>query len=65
MADFVNFDQICLDLQAGVDAAPSKLGFATTFVDANDRDYVFQKAPLLDIRVSRMDPEQISNQTCY
>jgi hypothetical protein len=65
MADFINFDQICLDLQTGVQQAPSQLGFANVFVDANDRDYVFQNFPLLDIRVKRMDPQQITNQTYY
>jgi hypothetical protein len=60
---FLNYTQIVDDLKAAVDLAD--LGFATTFANAGDRDFSFQNAPLLDIRVKQGNPTPITNQSYY
>lgn len=62
-AAFVDYDQIQLDFQAAVQGA--SLGFESVLLDANDRDYLIDKMPLLDIRIKGMDPTAITNATYY
>jgi hypothetical protein len=63
VTDFIDYDQIQLDFQAAVEGA--NLGFESVLLDANDRDYLIDKMPLLDIRIKGMAPEGITNATYY
>lgn len=63
MADFIDYDQITLDLAAGIQAAD--LGFVTVLNDANDRDFLIDKMPLLDIRIKQMNPDARTNTSYY
>jgi hypothetical protein len=55
VTDFIDYDQIQLDFQAAVEGA--NLGFESVLLDANDRDYLIDNMPLLDIRFKTMEPQ--------
>ena len=63
MTDFVKYDTLLADFQAAVQGA--NLGFKQVLIDANDRDFIFNNMPLLDLRVKRSLPEPVTNQTYY
>ncbi len=64
MADkFVDYSLILDDAKAAVKAA--SLGFAKVKTNANDRDYVIENMPLLDLRIRRALPEALAARNNY
>lgn len=63
MADFIDYQQLKEDFKQAITNA--NLGFATILLDAMDREFTIQNMPLLDIRIKKVVPEAITNQTYY
>lgn len=63
MPDFINYDLLENDFKNAVVA--QSLGFTKVFVDASERDFIYDNMPLLDIRFKVADPQAVTNATYY
>lgn len=63
MSDFIDYEGINNDFKAGVESA--NLGFLKVFVNASDRDFLYDNMPMLDIRIKSADPNAVTNTTYY
>lgn len=63
MASFINYAQILADMKAAVEGA--SLGFKSVHRNADTLSFQFQNMPMLDLRVRRAIPTNVSGQTYY
>lgn len=63
MTDFVDYDLIETDAAALIRNA--NIGFKKVIINAEDADFVFENAPLADVRTRRVLPEALGGRNYY